>query len=129
MNNAVSVRDVRKSYGGQPVVDGVSFDVAAGETFGLLGPNGAGKTTTPECVLGVRKPDAGSAAILGMDPRAQRTQLFQRVGVHFQAARYQDTLTVAELCRPTRALFREAHEPAQLHARVGCADVRTQPPG
>ena len=52
MNNVVSVRDVRKSYGGQPVVDGVSFDVAAGETFGLLGANGAGKTTTLECVLG-----------------------------------------------------------------------------
>ena len=106
MNNAVSVRDVRKSYGGQPVVGGVSFDVAAGETFGLLGPNGTGKTTTLECVLGVRKPDAGSATILGMDPRAQRKELFQRVGVQFQEARYQDKIMVDELFRTTRALSR-----------------------
>ena len=127
MNNAVSVRDVRKSYGGQPVVDGVSFDVAAGETFGLLGPNGTGKTTTLECVLGVRKPDAGSATILGMDPRAQRKELFQRVGVQFQEARYQDKITVDELCRTTRALYREADDPAQLLARFGLAEVRTQP--
>lgn len=127
MNNAVSVRDVRKSYGGQPVVDGVSFDVAAGETFGLLGANGAGKTTTLECVLGVRKPDAGSATILGMDPRAQRKELFQRVGVQFQEARYQDKITVDELCRTTRALYREADDPAQLLARFGLAEVRTQP--
>ncbi len=120
MNNAVSVRDVRKSYGGQPVVDGVSFDVAAGETFGLLGPNGAGKTTTLERVLGVRKPDAGSAAILGMDPRAQRKELFQRVGVQFQEARYQDRDHAWTSCAATtRALYaRRPIDPAPAGSLV-----------
>ena len=78
MNNVVSVRELRKSYGSEPAVAGVSFDVARGETFGLLGANGAGKTTTLECLLGVRTPDAGSATILGMDPRSQRKKLFER---------------------------------------------------
>lgn len=126
MDTIVSVRELRKGYGGEPAVAGVSFNVAAGETFGLLGANGAGKTTTLECLLGVRKPDEGSATILGMDPRTQRKELFQRVGVQFQEARYQDKITVDELCRATRSLYREADDPAQLLARFGLADVRGQ---
>ena len=102
METVVSVRELRKSYGGKPAVAGVSFEVARGETFGLLGANGAGKTTTLECLLGVRTPDSGSATILGMDPQAQRRELFERVGVQFQEARYQDKITVDELCRIIR---------------------------
>lgn len=126
MSAVVSARDLRKSYGGKPAVAGISFDVQAGETFGLLGANGAGKTTTLECLLGVCKPDAGSASILGMDPRVQRKQLFQRVGVQFQDARYQDKITVDELCRSTSALYRAAADAAGLLARFGLLDVRAQ---
>ena len=112
MNDVVHVRDLVKTYGGVPAVDGIGFDVAIGETFGLLGANGAGKTTTLECLLGVSRPDAGSVTILGLDPRTRRKELFQRVGVQFQEARYQDKITVDELCRATRALYREADDPA-----------------
>ncbi|MCP4634141.1 MAG: ATP-binding cassette domain-containing protein, partial [candidate division Zixibacteria bacterium] len=42
----IKVTDLRKSYGEIKAVDGISFDIQKGETFGLLGPNGAGKTTT-----------------------------------------------------------------------------------
>ena len=116
MNDVVHVRDLVKTYGGVPAVDGIGFDVAIGETFGLLGANGAGKTTTLECLLGVSCPDAGSVTILGLDPRTRRKELFQRVGVQFQEARYQDKITVDELCRATRALYREADDPAKLLA-------------
>lgn len=126
MNDGVHVRDLVKSYGGVPAVDGIGFDVAAGETFGLLGANGAGKTTTLECLLGVNRSDAGSATILGMDPHARRKELFQRVGVQFQEARYQDKITVDELCRATRALYREADDPADLLAQFGLTEVRKQ---
>ena len=97
-----------------PWGDGGGFDVAIGETFGLRGANGAGKTTTLECLLGVSRPDAGSVTILGLDPRTRRKELFQRVGVQFQEARYQDKITVDELCRATRALYREADDPATV---------------
>lgn len=129
MDAVVSVRELRKSYDGKPAVANVSFDVGRGETFGLLGANGAGKTTTLECLLGVRTPDAGSAAILGMDPRACRRELFEKVGVQFQEARYQDKITVDELCREMRALYREADDPESLLFRFGLADARKQAVG
>ena len=47
----IHVDAIRKAYGTTIAVDGVSFDVQAGEIFGLIGPNGAGKTTTMECCL------------------------------------------------------------------------------
>ncbi|MGE5175278.1 MAG: ATP-binding cassette domain-containing protein [Hyphomicrobiales bacterium] len=52
-----------KRFGAVRAVDGLSFDVAPGETFALIGPNGAGKTTTLKLLLGLVRPDAGSIAI------------------------------------------------------------------
>ncbi len=68
MTEAISARDLRKSYGALQAVDGVSFEVRAGEFFGILGPNGAGKTTTLEIVEGLRRPDAGTVSLLGRRP-------------------------------------------------------------
>ncbi|MFD5761232.1 ATP-binding cassette domain-containing protein, partial [Streptomyces sp. NPDC127044] len=65
--SVIEVTGLRKSYGGRPVVDGVSFAVEEGEIFGILGPNGAGKTTTVECVVGLRIPDAGRVRVTGLD--------------------------------------------------------------
>jgi lipooligosaccharide transport system ATP-binding protein len=53
------VQDLRKVYGGAPVVDGFSFAIQRGECYALLGPNGAGKTTTLRCCLGLTDPDGG----------------------------------------------------------------------
>src|SRR5579884_1446557 len=67
-NAALSVEHLTKRYDGRAVVDDLSFAVAPGEIFALLGPNGAGKTTTVEILEGYRKPDGGSARVLGLDP-------------------------------------------------------------
>src|ERR1700733_14462920 len=66
---AVSVRALVKRYPKAPVnaVDGVSFEVAAGEVFGLLGPNGAGKTTTVGVLTTRVRPTGGTAAVAGVD--------------------------------------------------------------
>jgi len=64
--------DLRKSYGPLLAVDGVSFEIRTGETYGLLGPNGAGKTTLISMVAGVLEGDDGAVALDGlrMDPSA-----------------------------------------------------------
>jgi ABC-2 type transport system ATP-binding protein len=63
----IRVRGLVKRYGEVKAVDGIDFEVAAGEVFGLLGPNGAGKTTTVEILEGLRSPDGGQATVLGVD--------------------------------------------------------------
>ncbi len=61
----IELRNLRKSYNGTVAVDGISFSIEKGETFGLLGPNGAGKTTTVNMLVGVLKPDSGTVVIDG----------------------------------------------------------------
>ena len=58
-------RDLVRRFGDLTAVDGVSFAIAPGETFGLLGPNGAGKTTTISMVAGLIPTDAGSVTVAG----------------------------------------------------------------
>jgi ABC-2 type transport system ATP-binding protein len=54
---AIIVKGLRKRYESVKAVDGISFEVEAGEIFGMVGPNGSGKTTTTECTKGLRQPD------------------------------------------------------------------------
>lgn len=72
MTALVEISNLRKTYGHTVAVDDVSFQVEEGEIFGVLGPNGAGKTTTVECVGGLRRADAGSIRVLGLDPAERR---------------------------------------------------------
>src|SRR5262250_1779402 len=83
---AVEIAHLRKTYGELVAVDDVSFSVAEGEIFGILGPNGAGKTTTVECAIGLRSPDSGTIRLLGLDPRADRDEIHEIVGVQLQAS-------------------------------------------
>ncbi|THA98723.1 ABC transporter ATP-binding protein [Streptomyces sp. LRa12] len=92
----IEVTDLRKSYGGRPVVDGVSFAVEEGEIFGVLGPNGAGKTTTVECVEGLRVPDAGRVRVTGLDPVADHRRVAEVLGAQLQQSELQPKLTVRE---------------------------------
>ncbi|WP_426725666.1 ATP-binding cassette domain-containing protein [Curtobacterium flaccumfaciens pv. flaccumfaciens] len=62
---SISVQDFVMRFGDRNVVDGLSFDVAPGETFGLLGSNGSGKTTTIRALLGITTPTAGTLTIDG----------------------------------------------------------------
>jgi ABC-2 type transport system ATP-binding protein len=68
----LSCTGLRKRYGDLQAVDGVSFEVDEGETYGLLGPNGAGKTTTISIIAGLLRPDDGEVHVLGqrLTPRS-----------------------------------------------------------
>jgi ABC-2 type transport system ATP-binding protein len=66
MEATIEVRELRKRYGPTTAVDGLSFTVDAGRVTGFVGPNGAGKSTTMRIILGLDRPDAGSALIGGL---------------------------------------------------------------
>ncbi|HST67799.1 MAG TPA: ABC transporter ATP-binding protein [Mycobacteriales bacterium] len=102
---AVRLDGVVKRYGDVVAVDGVSFDVRAGEFFGLLGPNGAGKTTLVEIVEGLREADAGSVAVLGRRPWPRDPALLRRIGVQTQSSAFFPRLTAAEHLGTVAALY------------------------
>ena len=92
---AIWCSGLRKRYGRRPAVDDVSLEVDRGEVVGLLGPNGAGKTTVIKMLLGLVRPDAGEAMLLGRpaaDPAART-----RVGYLPELFRYQPWLSAAEV--------------------------------
>ena len=93
---ALDVRDLRKTYGDQTVVDGLSFAVEPGTCFGLLGPNGAGKTTTLRLCLGLTGPDSGSIELNGCAIPADGQQARARVGVVPQFDNLDPDFTCAE---------------------------------
>ncbi|APA69190.1 MULTISPECIES: ABC transporter ATP-binding protein [unclassified Janthinobacterium] len=77
-DSVISARGLRKQYGKQVAVDGISFDIAPGRIVGLIGPNGSGKTTTLKAILGLTGFD-GELSVLGRDPRLQRDALMDDV--------------------------------------------------
>lgn len=90
------VEGLRKRYGTQEVVRGLSFQIRRGECFGLLGPNGAGKTTTLRCCLGLIEPNGGTIELVGEPvPEAARTARI-RVGVVPQMDNLDPDFTVVE---------------------------------
>lgn len=77
MTPSVELLEVRKSYGGYPAVDGLSFSIPPAHIFGLLGPNGAGKTSTIRMMIGITSPDSGVVRLFGA-PLRRRS--LRRVG-------------------------------------------------
>jgi ABC-2 type transport system ATP-binding protein len=65
----IEARGLHKSYGHVVAVDGIDLTVRAGDIYGFLGPNGAGKTTAMRILLGLLRPDGGSARLFGRDPQ------------------------------------------------------------
>jgi ABC-2 type transport system ATP-binding protein len=121
----IQVSAIRKRYGKTVAVDDVSFEVGDGEIFGLIGPNGAGKSTTMECVEGIRTPDGGSIAVLGLDPVRDVYELQERIGVQLQSAQLQKRIKVKEAVQLWASLYRK--KPAigeRLLEQLGLAEKR-----
>jgi ABC-2 type transport system ATP-binding protein len=93
---AISVRGLRKSYGGLEAVSGIDLEVPRGEVFAFLGPNGAGKTTTVEILEGYRERSAGEVEVLGIDPARGSRDWRERVGIVPQDCNVPPYLTVRE---------------------------------
>ena len=119
--SAVEVRGLRKSYGSNEALRGVSFELKAGEVFALLGPNGAGKTTTVEILEGYRKRDGGDVKVLGADPETAPLRWREQVGVVLQSSAMYENLTVGESLALFAGYYERPRPVEEVVALVGLA--------
>jgi len=78
-NTIVKVESLVKRFGTVKALDGVNLEIKAGEVYGFIGPNGAGKSTTIRTLLGVLKPDMGTAQIFGRDAWRDAVDIHKRL--------------------------------------------------
>ena len=123
----IEVRELHKRFGATTAVDGVSFDIRRGETFGLLGPNGAGKSTTIGMLTGVIRPDSGTTRING---RASPTDAAARmaIGVAPQNLSLYEELSAAENLNFFGRLYRLSGDELQESRRLGPGVCRPRGP-
>jgi ABC-2 type transport system ATP-binding protein len=127
-NIIIEAKSLTKRYGAAYAVNGVSFNVAAGEIFGLLGPNGAGKTTTILMLLGLSDISAGQARVFGHDPAREPLAVKRLVGYLPDSVGFYDNLTAAENLHYTARLMGLAGDERSIRIaaalkRVGLREV------
>jgi ABC-2 type transport system ATP-binding protein len=105
MTAAISIENLKKSYGDVTAVKDISLTVEPGEIFGLLGPNGAGKTTTIRCLCTLAKPDSGKIEVCGVSALDQPKKVRQRLGYVAQEVALDKILTGKELLSLQAALY------------------------
>jgi ABC-2 type transport system ATP-binding protein len=118
-DSAVSVRDLRKSYGSLHALDGVSFDIERGETFALLGPNGAGKSTAIEILEGYRDRTSGEATVLGTDPGRGGLAWKAQLGIVLQSSGESGNATVREQLSHFASFYPNPRDVDEVIAAVG----------
>ncbi len=119
MSVSIEASQLRKAFGANLAVDGVSLSVAPGEIYGLVGSDGAGKTTTIRLLVGALKPDSGSAAICGFSLQKQAEQARARIGYLSQRFSLYEDLTVLENIR----FFAELRGLAQNEWLPRCMEI------
>lgn len=127
MDPIVKVEKLRKVYGTIAAVDEVSFEVKAGEIFGMVGPNGAGKTTIIECLEGLRKPDAGTVRVLGLDPQHESRALRERTGMQLQSSNLPERMKVWEALDLYSSFYPKAADWKELLSQLGLEEKRNTP--
>src|SRR5512147_119640 len=103
---AITARGLTKRYGSLLAVDGLRFEVRAGELFGFLGPNGAGKTTSIRMLIALLQPSAGTARIAGHDILREPLEVKRSVGYLAEQAFMYEKLTGREFLRFIAGLYR-----------------------
>src|SRR5262249_60977023 len=92
----IHVQSLVKTFGDVAAVDGISFEVRAGEIFAFLGPNGAGKTTTIQMLTTLLRPTGGTITLDGLDPVTNPHEVRRRFGIVFQNPSLDGELTAYE---------------------------------
>ncbi len=103
---AIAVRDLRKTYGQKPAVDGLTFTVPRGCFFGFLGPNGAGKTTTIRMLMGLAPPTSGTIEMLGLPMPDRDVEIKSKIGLVPDESLLFDHLTGVEFVEFVGRMYR-----------------------
>ena len=121
--SAVSVRGLRRSYGGFEAVRGIDLEIERGEIFALLGPNGAGKTTTLEILEGFRERSGGQVEVLGLDPEHGDRAWRERIGIVLQDSSPEPELTVRECLSLYGGYYTAPRSLDETLAQVGLTEL------
>jgi ABC-2 type transport system ATP-binding protein len=116
---AVELRNVAVRYGGTVAVGGVSLDVPRGRVLALLGDNGAGKTSLLQVCEGFRRPDEGTARVLGLDPVGDHDALMPRLGIMLQSGGVYPWATATEILSLFAAFAAHPLDTSMLIDRLG----------
>ena len=125
----ITVRGLRKAYGGVEAVRELDLEVRAGEVLAFLGPNGAGKTTTVEILEGFRDRDGGEVSVLGEDPARASPAWRARIGVVLQETEPPGLLTVREALELFAGYFPHPRGVNETIALVGLEPQASQRAG
>lgn len=135
---AIRVRDLRKNFGEQSVLSGISLTVARRDALVVLGRSGVGKSVLLKLIIGLHKPDSGSIEVQGNEITSldliKLNEIRKKMGFLFQSAALFDSLTVAEnvafpLRRHTQMADAERTDRVEeLLSRVGMQEARNKQP-
>jgi ABC-2 type transport system ATP-binding protein len=113
----ILLHQLTKHFGSQIAVDGLSFEVPAGQILGFLGPNGAGKSTTLKMLTGMLEPTSGTATICGFDLIREPIEVKRRVGLVPESGAVFESLTGLEYLEMVAALYGIPQEAARARIK------------
>ena len=126
MSAMIEIRDVAKRFGPKVVLDGITLDIAKGESLVVIGGSGTGKSVLLKSVLGLIKPERGSISVAGRKVKGHDAQIMDKIGMLFQGGALFDSLPVWQnvafrLLQGKRRMPREAARALAVEklARVG----------
>lgn len=125
---AITITDLRKSYGDKNAVDGLDLTIDEGEVFALLGPNGAGKTTTIEILEGFRKRTSGDVTVLGKDPHDADRDWRTQVGIMLQSTSERSFLSAREALTHASRVYPNPRDVEETLGAVGLTEKANAKP-
>jgi len=123
VDKAVIVDNLTKKFGDFVAVNGISFDIEAGEIFGFVGPNGSGKSTTIRMLCGILDPTSGSATVLGRDIATEAEAVKESIGYMSQHFGLYGDLTVFENVEFYAGIYQVPEGKRAVRIRQGIKDA------
>lgn len=131
MSDTVITRQLTRAFGGREVVKEVNLRVEQGSIYGLIGRNGAGKTTLFKLLLGMLRPSAGQAQVLGFDSVREKEEVLRRTGSLIETPVFYEHLSAVDNLRLHLAYMgfpgEKEHQIGEALERVGLSDTGKQP--